>query len=84
MGERGFEPLKAEPTGLQPVPFGHSGTPPGVGHCSPGGLLLGPEWVSQSGGLSGDESFRRGQASLYVSTTDEATSFGVDHNRYDR
>src|SRR5262245_44226884 len=29
MGERGFEPLKAEPTGLQPVPFGHSGTPPG-------------------------------------------------------
>jgi hypothetical protein len=47
-------------------------------------LLLGPEWVSQSGGLSGDESFRRGQASLYVSTTDEATSFGVDHNRYDR
>jgi hypothetical protein len=28
MGERGFEPLKAEPTGLQPVPFGHSGTPP--------------------------------------------------------
>ena len=35
MGERGFEPLKAEPTGLQPVPFGHSGTPPGrVNHCS--------------------------------------------------
>src|SRR4051812_14413447 len=29
MGERGFEPLKAEPTGLQPVPFGRSGTPPG-------------------------------------------------------
>ena len=28
VGERGFEPLKAEPTGLQPVPFGHSGTPP--------------------------------------------------------
>ena len=28
MGERGFEPLKAEPTGLQPVPFGHLGTPP--------------------------------------------------------
>ena len=28
MGERGFEPLKAEPTGLQPVPFGRSGTPP--------------------------------------------------------
>ena len=34
MGERGFEPLKAEPTGLQPVPFGHSGTPPRPGHCS--------------------------------------------------
>ena len=28
MGEVGFEPTKAEPTGLQPVPFGHSGTPP--------------------------------------------------------
>src|SRR5690606_29811507 len=24
---RGFEPLKAEPAGLQPAPFGHSGTP---------------------------------------------------------
>ncbi len=30
MGEGGFEPPKAEPTGLQPVPFGHSGTPPGT------------------------------------------------------
>jgi MFS family permease len=29
MGAEGFEPSKAEPTGLQPVPFGHSGTPPG-------------------------------------------------------
>ena len=29
MGAGGFEPPKAEPTGLQPVPFGHSGTPPG-------------------------------------------------------
>ena len=29
MVERGgFEPPKAEPTGLQPVPFGHSGTSP--------------------------------------------------------
>ena len=28
VGEVGFEPTKAEPTGLQPVPFGHSGTPP--------------------------------------------------------
>jgi hypothetical protein len=46
--------------------------------------LLGPEWVSQNGGLSGDESFRRGQASLYVSTSDEATSFSVDHRGYDR
>src|SRR5262245_48155376 len=34
MGERGFEPLKAEPTGLQPVPFGHLGTPPADAHCS--------------------------------------------------
>jgi hypothetical protein len=24
----GFEPSKAEPTDLQSVPFGHSGTPP--------------------------------------------------------
>ena len=31
MGAGGFEPPKAEPTGLQPVPFGHSGTPPGAG-----------------------------------------------------
>lgn len=35
MGAGGFEPPKAEPTGLQPVPFGRSGTPPGDGHCSP-------------------------------------------------
>src|ERR1044072_311300 len=34
MGERGFETLKAEPTGLQTVPFGRSGTPPQPGHCS--------------------------------------------------
>src|SRR3954454_20855087 len=26
----GFEPAKAEPTGLQPVPFDRSGTPPGT------------------------------------------------------
>jgi len=45
--------------------------------------LLGPEWVSQNGGLSRDESFRRGQASLTISTSDEATSFAVDHRRYD-
>ena len=31
VGAGGFEPPKAEPTGLQPVPFGHSGTPPGEG-----------------------------------------------------
>jgi MFS family permease len=29
VGAEGFEPSKAEPTGLQPVPFGRSGTPPG-------------------------------------------------------
>ena len=34
VGAGGFEPPKAEPTGLQPVPFGRSGTPPGVGNCS--------------------------------------------------
>jgi hypothetical protein len=34
VGERGFEPLKAEPTGLQPVPFGHLGTPPAAADCS--------------------------------------------------
>ena len=28
VGESGFEPLKAELTDLQSVPFGHSGTPP--------------------------------------------------------
>ena len=26
----GFEPSKAEPTDLQSVPFGHSGTPPKI------------------------------------------------------
>ncbi len=31
VGAGGFEPPKAEPTGLQPVPFGRSGTPPGRG-----------------------------------------------------
>jgi hypothetical protein len=40
--------------------------------------LLGPEWVSQN------EAFRRGQASLFISTSDEATSFSVDHRGYDR
>ena len=35
VGAGGFEPPKAEPTGLQPVPFGRSGTPPGERHCSP-------------------------------------------------
>lgn len=29
VGRGGFEPPKAMPTGLQPVPFGHSGTDPG-------------------------------------------------------
>src|SRR4051794_21852861 len=29
VGREGFEPSKAMPTGLQPVPFGHSGTDPG-------------------------------------------------------
>ena|GEM_PF-2635559 len=28
VGQGGFEPPKAMPTGLQPVPFGHSGTDP--------------------------------------------------------
>jgi hypothetical protein len=45
--------------------------------------LLGPEWVSQNGGLSHSEAFRRGQASLYISTSDEATSFSVDHRGYE-
>src|SRR5262249_14357192 len=31
VGAGGFEPPKAEPTGLQPVPFGRSGTPPRAG-----------------------------------------------------
>ena len=34
MQGRGFEPLKAEPAGLQPAPFGHSGTPAGERDCS--------------------------------------------------
>ena len=38
MGGAGFEPAKAEPTGLQPVPFDRSGIPPcagfGVGNSS--------------------------------------------------
>jgi hypothetical protein len=42
---------------------------------------LGPAWVSQSGGAI-DETFRRGTASLYVTTTDEATSFAIDHRAY--
>ena len=31
----GFEPPKAEPTDLQSVPFGHSGTPPFFGADTP-------------------------------------------------
>jgi hypothetical protein len=31
----GFEPPKAEPAGLQPAPFGHSGTPARAGNCTP-------------------------------------------------
>lgn len=46
--------------------------------------LLGPEWVSQNGGLSRGEGFRRGQASLYISTSDEATAFSVDHRGFGR
>ena len=46
--------------------------------------LLGPEWVSLSGGLTRGETFRRESASLYISTTDEATAFSVDHGRGDR
>jgi hypothetical protein len=45
--------------------------------------LLGLEWISQNGGLSSGEAFRRGQASLYISTSDEATSFSVDHRGYE-
>ena len=39
MQGRGFEPLKAEPAGLQPAPFGHSGTPARLRSvaASPGG-----------------------------------------------
>ena len=44
--------------------------------------LLGPAWISQDGGLSRDASFRRGQASLYITTSDEATTFSVDHRAY--
>src|SRR3954453_10857750 len=36
MGAGGFEPPKAEPTGLQPDPFGRSGTPPRADDCSRG------------------------------------------------
>jgi hypothetical protein len=43
---------------------------------------LGPEWVPYGGGLS--DSFHRGRASLNVSSTDEATSFSVDHLGYER
>ena len=36
VGRGGFEPPKAMPTGLQPVPFGHSGTDPGDAEDSGG------------------------------------------------
>jgi hypothetical protein len=45
--------------------------------------MLGPKWVSQLGGPT-DETFRRGAASLYVTHTNEATSFAVDYRGYDR
>jgi hypothetical protein len=43
--------------------------------------LLGREWVSQLGGAR-EQVFRRGDASLYVRLSKEATSFGVDHRGY--
>jgi hypothetical protein len=43
---------------------------------------LGPEWVSPSFGPLGGDALRRGTASLYIRTSDEATSFGVDHRAY--
>jgi hypothetical protein len=58
-----------QPTGQYPRGYDHR--------------LLEPEWVSQDGGQSRGEGFRRGQASLYISTSDEATSFSVDHRAYD-
>ena len=40
VGREGFEPSKAKPTGLQPVPFGRSGTDPWTGHnCTGQGQL---------------------------------------------
>gem|GEM_PF-1301830 len=53
VGRDGFEPSKAEPTGLQPVPFGHSGTDP------EGGNLSGALWGLRMG-ISG----RRGSTEV--------------------
>src|SRR5262249_19589780 len=49
MQGKGFEPLKAEPAGLQPAPFGHSGTPAGTGIvASPGGYTATSALLAQS------------------------------------
>lgn len=42
---------------------------------------LGPEWDAQTIGIT-DDTFRRGTASLYITTSDEATSFAVNHRAY--
>src|SRR5947209_14967946 len=39
MAGPGFEPGKAEPMGLQPIPFDRSGIPPGGGECSVRGVV---------------------------------------------
>lgn len=47
VGRDGFEPSKAEPTGLQPVPFGHSGTDPERATVAEHGVA--PENAGRSG-----------------------------------
>src|SRR3954468_8029266 len=51
----GFEPSKAEPTGLQPVPFDRSGIPPGGGKFSDDST-----WTRRPLGRVGSKSFLSG------------------------
>ena len=72
MGERGFEPLKAEPTGLQPVPFGHSGTPPGARHCSLVAVQRFDVLVVGAGPAGSTAAYRLAEAGASVLLADKA------------
>ena len=78
----GFEPAKAEPTGLQPVPFDRSGIPPGGGQFSAVGpsSMRGRGWEHRAadGAASADRRRRRGSRARARGARRRGHSDGVD------